>query len=163
MDDGAYCNENQYQKDRALTQSTIDRQVERKLGESDVRYTKGRQIVIKALTQIDGPKSAAELEEVIGDTVPLSSLYRTLAVLEEAGILAPHYSAPGVTRYELAEWLTGHHHHLVCIDCGQVEDLPADESTERELRDLVSAVAKTVSFSETNHALEIEGQCAKCA
>lgn len=146
-----------------MTQSALDRQVEQRLNESDVRYTRGRRAVVQAMAQIDGPKSAAELGEIVGSSVPLSSLYRTLAVLEEAGILSPHYSLPGVTRYELAEWLTEHHHHLLCIDCGQVEDLPADETTEQQLRALVSTVAKTASFTETNHALEIEGQCAKCA
>ena len=133
------------------------------MAESQVRFTKGRRVVIQALFDADGPKSAAELSEVIGSAVPVSSLYRTLAVLEEAGVLAPHYSSPGLTRYELAEWLSGHHHHLVCIDCGQVEDLPVDDTTEDQLRALVSTVAESVSFSETNHALEIEGRCAKCA
>jgi len=143
--------------------NSVDRQVERRLAESQVRFTKARRAVIQALAQADGPRSAAELSQMIGDAVPVSSLYRSLAVLEEAGVLAPHYSSPGLTRYELAEWLSGHHHHLICIDCGQVEDLPADETTEHHLRTLVSAVARSASFTETNHALEIEGQCSECA
>lgn len=146
-----------------MTNSTLDRQVERRLADADVRYTKGRRAVIHTLSQMDGPRSAAELHNIMGEVVPVSSLYRTLAVLEEAGVLAPHYSSPGLTRYELAEWLSGHHHHLVCIDCGQVEDLPADEAVEGQLRSLVSSVAKSASFTETNHALEIEGRCALCA
>ena len=146
-----------------MTSSTLDREVERRLAEADVRFTKGRRAVIQALSQVDGPRSAAELHAIIGDDLPLSSLYRSLAVLEEAGVLSPHYSSPGLTRYELAEWLSGHHHHLVCIDCGQVEDLPADEAMEEKLQSLVSTVAKSASFTETNHALEIEGRCALCA
>lgn len=146
-----------------MTTPTLDRQVERRLAEADVRYTKGRRVVIEALARADGPRSAAELSDVIGESVPVSSLYRSLAVLEEAGVLAPHFSSPGLTRYELAEWLSGHHHHLVCIDCGQVQDLPATPAVENRLQKIVRDVAREAEFTETNHALEIEGRCARCA
>ncbi len=145
-----------------MTTTSLDRQVERRLAESDVRYTKGRRVVIGALAAADGPRSAAELSQVIGESVPLSSLYRSLAVLEEVGVLAPHYSSPGLTRYELAEWLSGHHHHLVCVACGRVQDLEASDAIERRLRRIVADVAYQASFTELNHALEIEGRCARC-
>lgn len=143
--------------------STMDRQIERRLAEADVRYTRGRRVVVGALAEADGPRSAAELSEIVGDAVPLSSLYRSLAVLEEAGVLAPHFSSPGLTRYELAEWLTGHHHHLVCVDCGQVQDLPVSDPVEDRLQEIVADVARDASFTATNHALEIEGRCLQCA
>lgn len=120
-------------------------------------------MVVNALAVADGPRSAAELNTEIGDTVPLSSLYRTLAILEDAGILAPHFSSPGLTRYELAEWLTGHHHHLVCLHCGQVEDIEARQDIEDRLQEVVTLVADGASFKESNHALEIEGLCVRCA
>jgi len=146
-----------------MTTSPIDRQVERRLADAEVRYTKGRRAVINALASADGPRSAAELSEIVGKSVPLSSLYRTLVILEEAGVLAPHFSSPGLTRYELAEWLSGHHHHLVCIECGQVQDLPANDIIEDRLQKIVSDVAENASFRDMNHALEIEGLCARCA
>ncbi len=147
----------------AMNTSSLDRQVQQRLADADVRYTRGRREVVDTLASLDGPRSAAELHEVMGGGVPLSSLYRTLTVLEETGILAPHYSSPGLTRYELAEWLTGHHHHLVCIDCGQVEDIDVDEKLESELHRIVSEVSLTASFVDSSHALEIEGRCGKCA
>lgn len=146
-----------------MTTSHLDRQIEPRLREADVRYTTGRRAVVNALAMSDGPKSAAELSEEIGSTVPLSSLYRTLATLEAAGVLAPHFSSPGLTRYELAEWLTGHHHHLVCLECGQVEDIEASPAVEKKLQDVVTTVADGASFTESNHALEIEGLCSNCA
>ena len=142
---------------------SLDREIERRLAESDVRYTRGRRVVIGALAEADGPRSAAELSEIIGESVPLSSLYRSLAVLAEAGVLSPHYSSPGLTRYELAEWLRGHHHHLVCIECGRVQDLEASDAVENRLQKIVADVARHASFAELNHALEIEGHCARCA
>ena len=146
-----------------MTTPTLDRQVERRLADADVRYTRGRRVVIRALAEADGPRSAAELSRVIGESVPLSSLYRSLAVLEEAGVLAPHFSSPGLTRYELAEWLSGHHHHLVCICCGSVQDIETSEALEQRLQEIVAEIARAASVSELNHALEIEGHCAGCA
>ena len=146
-----------------MARPAIDRQVERRLAERDVRYTTGRRVVVDALDGVDGPRSAAELSDIIGDSVPLSSLYRSLAVLQEAGVLAPHYSSPGLTRYELAEWLSGHHHHLVCIDCGQVQDLPAVDPIEDRLQEIVADIAREASFTGMHHALEIEGRCLRCA
>ena len=117
-----------------MTSLSIDRDVEKRLDESDVRYTRGRRAVVAALAATDGPLSAAELHRGLGDAVPLSSLYRSLAVLEEVGIVVPHYGAKNLTRYELAEWITGHHHHLVCVDCGTVEDVDVPPDYENEVQ-----------------------------
>jgi Fe2+ or Zn2+ uptake regulation protein len=95
--------------------------------------------------------------------VPLSTIYRTLAVLEEAGVVTHHLGAKGLTRFELAEWLTGHHHHLVCVDCGSVADIDIPRRQEESVRALVEKIAALASFSPTDHALEIEGRCARCA
>ena len=106
-----------------MTTTSLDRDVERRLRSHEIRYTRGRRTVVAALAASEGPRSAAELHAAIGPGVPLSSLYRSLAVLEEAGVVVPHFGAKGLTRYELAEWITGHHHHVVCVACGTVEDI----------------------------------------
>lgn len=146
-----------------MTKSTLDRQVELRLLDHDIRYTRGRRAVVTALAGAPGPMSAAELSEGLSPEVPLSSIYRTLAVLGEAGVVAHHLGAKGLTRFELAEWLTGHHHHLVCITCGSVADIDIPASQEENVRSLVSEIADMASFSATDHALEIEGHCARCA
>lgn len=145
-----------------MVKSTLDKQVSSRLGEDDVRYTAGRREVVRALSNADGPRSATELSDHLGPLVPLSSLYRTLAVLEAAEIVTPHFSSPGVTRYELAEWLGGHHHHLVCVACGQVEDVETTDEVEMRLQAIVTDITGRSSFIESNHALEIEGKCQKC-
>ena len=144
-----------------MTKSTLDRQVELRLFENEVRYTKGRRSVVTALSRADGPLSASELAEVVD--VPQSSLYRTLSVLEETGVVTHHLGAKGLTRYELDEWLTGHHHHLVCVDCGSVTDVEIPAENEQKVRDLVAQISSTASFVPTDHALEIEGVCKRCA
>jgi len=145
-----------------MTSPGLHRDVETRLRERDVRYTKGRRLVAAALAGSDGPRSAAELHTEIGGAVPLSSLYRSLMVLEDAGVVVPHFGSKGLTRYELAEWLTGHHHHLICMNCGSVEDITIPQASEAQVRDLVDDIASIASFVPLNHALEIEGRCAGC-
>ena len=142
---------------------TIDEQVETRLREHDVRYTSGRRTVVGALRQADGPLSAAELSDVLVGAVPLSSLYRSLTVLEEAGVVVPHHGTKGITRYELAEWLMGHHHHLVCVGCGSVDDIDVPAHHEATVREVVTAIGASAAFQATSHVLEIEGRCATCA
>lgn len=141
---------------------TLDRDVEERLSDRDVRYTRGRRRVVTALHEADGPMSAAELHDTVGADVPLSSLYRTLAVLEETEVVMPHFGARGITRYELAEWLTGHHHHLVCVVCGTVDDINVPPQYEDAVRVLVEKIAAVAGFSATAHVLEIEGSCSRC-
>nr|PZN32608.1 MAG: hypothetical protein DIU67_07895 [Actinomycetota bacterium] len=142
--------------------SSHHRQVESRLADSGVRYTPGRRAVVDVLGSAEGPLGAAEIHERLHGRVPLSSVYRTLAVLEEAGVLIPHFAQKGLTRYELAEWLRGHHHHLVCIGCGGVEDVTLPDPLEAEMDRIVKSIGKLTEFSATSHSLEIEGRCARC-
>ena len=140
----------------------MERQIEVRLKERDVRFTSGRRLVAAALAGSEGPRSAAELHEAIGSRVPLSSLYRSLAILEDAGVLVPHFGMKGVTRYELSDWLLGHHHHLICVKCGSVDDVLLPPEYENRLQDLVNDIGIQSSFQTTDHALEIEGRCSRC-
>jgi Fur family ferric uptake transcriptional regulator len=139
-----------------------DREIEERLAGAGVRYTTGRRLVVAALTDAEGPRSAAELHGEMGGRAPLSSVYRSLAVLEEAGVVEPHHGARGLTRYEMAEWVAGHHHHIVCESCGMVADIELPRHLEMELERLVGEVAGLSSFSVTGHALEVDGKCANC-
>ena len=141
----------------------MEKEIEARLRENEVRYTSGRRSVVAALSASDGPKSAAELHETVKDRVPLSSLYRSLAVLEEAGVLVPHCGMKGVTRYELAEWLQGHHHHLVCVECGSVDDVKLPADYEQRVQAIVTDIGSLASFSPIDHTLEVEGRCVRCS
>lgn len=139
-----------------------ERAARTRLDECGVRFTAGRRRVVRALQRANGPRSAGELFAALGGGVPLSSLYRTLTVLEDADVVTPHHGARGITRYELSEWLTGHHHHLVCSECGGVTDVRLEESSEETLSHLVGLVSGTSGFAPAGHTLEIEGVCASC-
>lgn len=141
-------------------QAELHEAVSRRLADHDVRYTAGRRSLVAALVRLEGPESVAELQQRLD--VPLSSLYRSLMVLDEAGILEKHHDADGVARFELAEWLTGHHHHLVCVVCGVVEDVSLEPEAEAMIDELAAAVADRAGYEETGHKIEVEGVCRQC-
>lgn len=162
-------NENRYQYEQpqdttvhSVTIAGLERDVEQRLRQHEVRFTRARRAVVAALAAADGPLSAAELHSVVEPAVPLSSLYRSLSVLEGAEVVVPHFGTKGLTRYELAEWLTGHHHHLVCVECGSVDDIDIPTRYEAEVRQLVDDIGSLAAFTPTAHVLEIEGRCSSC-
>ena len=141
----------------------IEQQAVSRLAAHEIRYTKGRRQVIRALAGAEGPRSASELHKDLNEAVPLSSLYRSLSVLTRAGVLSPHHGTGGVIRYELAEWLMGHHHHLVCDTCGTIDDIELPEDSESVLDDVVSRATRFRDFVATGHSLEIAGRCTSCS
>ncbi len=136
--------------------------VESLLQGEGIRFTPARRLVVRALGEAAGPQTAGDLHTTLGRDLPLSSLYRTLAVLEDARVLAKEHDGGGVGRYELAEWLVGHHHHLVCLSCGEVRDVGIDPQTEKAIARLVEAVAGGTGYRATGHRIDIEGTCAAC-
>ncbi len=119
-------------------------------------------MVVTAIQMASGPRSTAELSRETTDDLPISSLYRTLAIFENAGILKRDHGPHGFARYELAEWLTGHHHHVVCIACGAIEDIEVSDKAESELHAIVSTLASLAGYRVLDHILEVEGVCEAC-
>ncbi len=138
-----------------------EQEIEQRLTDHGARFTRGRRQVVHAVASADGPRTASELYRGLHD-VPLSSLYRSLAVLVDAGVLSPHHGADETTRYELAEWLTEHHHHLVCVSCGSITDVAASADQEATVDRLAAALAGATGFMVSGHRLEIEGRCSTC-
>ena len=65
--------------------------------------------------------------------LPQSSAYRNLAVLERSGVVRRIITSDEWARYELAEPLAEHHHHLICASCGAVVDFTVSSQLERSL------------------------------
>ena len=97
-----------------------------------------------------------------GRGLAMSSAYRNLTVLEHAGVVKRVITQEDFGRYELAEELTEHHHHLVCTSCGVVRDLGSDVEAER-LMDQAMRRATEQGFTPATHRLDILGLCARCA
>ena len=133
-----------------------------RLESGHARFTPARRLVIETLSGSPGPQSAADLATAIGEAIPISSLYRTLSVLEETEIIERFPDQAGVARYELAEWLTGHHHHMTCIKCGGTSDVAVPTDLEATVAEIVSEVGNRFDFVVTGHRLDLQGVCNKC-
>ena len=91
-----------------------------------------------------------------------SSVYRNLVVLEDAGVVRRIVTNDEFSRYELAEDLTGHHHHLICSKCGAVDDFTVSPALEAEIEKVLKRVAKRHAFAIDGHRLDLIGACADC-
>ena len=133
-----------------------------RLESEQARFTPARRMVIEALSGSPGPQSAADLAAAMEGAIPLSSLYRTLAVLEKTEVIERFPDQAGVARYELAEWLSGHHHHMTCVECGATSDVAVPVDLEATVADIVAEVGKRFDFTVTGHRLDLQGVCDQC-
>ena len=88
--------------------------------------------------------------------VGLATVYRVLTQFEQAGILTRSNFEGGKAVYELNEGQ--HHDHLVCLDCGKVE-----EFFDAEIESRQNAVAQSKGFAIADHALSLYAHCTKNA
>jgi len=125
------------------------------------RYTANRRALVDVLAASEGPVTIAEVLAA-ADGLAQSSAYRNLAVLEDAGVVHRLVTADDTARYELAEDLTGHHHHLVCASCGVVADIEVPEVLERHIAALAASTASATRWSVDHHRLDLLGTCPAC-
>jgi len=133
----------------------------RRLRRVEQRYTPGRRALVDALIAAGRPVTIGELGAA-RPHLPQSTTYRNLGVLEQAGVVRRVVGTDEFSRYELAEELTGHHHHLVCVSCGAVEDFEPPSRLERSLDAVIDSVAEDTDFRAESHRLDLLGTCATC-
>jgi Fur family transcriptional regulator, ferric uptake regulator len=133
-----------------------------RLAQVGQRYTPNRRALVAILEEARQPRSIPEVLEH-GRHLPQSSVYRNLAVLEQAGLVRRIVTTDEFARYELAEDLTEHHHHLICSSCGGVEDFTAPPSLERTVHKAIDEVASRNGFTAEHHRVDLIGTCARCA
>jgi Fe2+ or Zn2+ uptake regulation protein len=140
----------------------LDRAVTSRLADHDLRYTSGRREIVRTLRRAGGPVTLPELLD-LADDLPQSSAYRNLSLLEEAGVVRRLVHGGDYAHYELAEELTEHHHHLICVACGTVADFTLPRRVERSLDGAFGDVAAASGFEVTYHVVDVYGRCAACA
>jgi Fur family ferric uptake transcriptional regulator len=89
-----------------------------------------------------------------GMDIGLATIYRVLTQFEQAGILIRHHFEAGKAVFELNQG--GHHDHLVCIQCGRVEEFYDAEIERRQAK-----IAKERGFEIHEHSLQIYADCTK--
>jgi len=134
---------------------------ERRLRRIDQRYTSGRRAIVELLVSAGHPVSIADIADLLPG-LPRSSAYRHLVDLHAAGLVRRITAHDEYTRFELAEDLTEHHHHLLCVSCGKVIDVTLPAGFEEQADAAISKLADAEGFEPHSHRLDVLGLCAAC-
>lgn len=143
------------------TRNEIHTIVDRRLRFDGQRHTPQRRALVDMLLQADAPLTLPQILERATDLAQ-SSAYRNLAVLERAGVVHRIVTTGDHACWELAEYLTEHHHHLICRGCGDVIDFTMPGDLERRLGAALSDVASDADFEPSHHRLDLVGVCSRC-
>ena len=139
----------------------IHLQIGARLVRQDHRYTSGRRQLVEVLTRVGQPMTLPDI--VAADPeLAQSSAYRNLDVLVRCGVIRRINAGGDHTHFELAEPLLGHHHHLICISCGTIEDIHLDNDVESLVDQSLADVAYRSGFTPIHHSLDLHGHCADC-
>jgi len=130
------------------------------LHERELKFTTERQLILE---EVFKTHRHFEAEDVVlglrgrGKRVSRASIYRTLPLLVESGLLREVHSAEKHSHYE---HIFGHEHHdhLICTQCGGTI-----EFFEPRIESLQESICRTRGFQPTHHKLEITGVCSECA
>lgn len=133
-----------------------------RLRTADQRYTAGRRQLVELLAEAPRPETIPEIL-LRAPALAQSSAYRNLVVLEECGVAHRVVTSDERSRYELAEDLMGHHHHLICTSCGRVDDFTVSPQMERSLETALERAVEGTGFRAAAHRLDVIGTCASCA
>lgn len=119
------------------------------------RVTGQRRRILKAIEELSGPFTVEELTAAVPG-VGRATVFRTVKLLLESEVLCRMTLEDGSIRYQLSHG--GHHHHLICNDCGSIT-----EFSDPELDSLIQQNAEMEGFQLDAHSLELYGRCASCA
>jgi Fur family ferric uptake transcriptional regulator len=129
-----------------------------RLTEEGHRLTTPRQVIIKLVAPRNDHFSAQEVWDQVRSEhrgIGRATVFRTLDLLAELGVLNRIHTGDGCHRYTVCE--TRHHHHLMCIECGTVISLEAG-GIEQQIR----RMAGEAGFELLTHHLELVGRCGDC-
>lgn len=122
------------------------------------RRTRQRAAVQEVLGALHEFRTAQQIHDELrrrGDSIGLTTVYRTLQAMSDAGELDALRTGEGETAYRRCS--DGHHHHLVCRSCGRTVEV-SGPAVER----WAGAVAAEHGFRDVSHDLEIFGTCGDC-
>lgn len=136
----------------------------RALAAKGYRNTPQRESVLRAVLEAEKKEEHMTVEEVFQRArrhcadIGLATVYRTLQLLTELGLVERSYLAGDIVRYELAHEDEPHcHHHMLCTECGSITEVR---------QDLLAAIERMLKtrydFEVTGHTVSFSGICAEC-
>jgi Fur family ferric uptake transcriptional regulator len=119
------------------------------------RITATRRAVLDAMSASPRPFT---IEEICGAApgVGRATVFRTVKLLQESDVVCRVILEDGSIRYQISRG--GHHHHLVCSECGAVQEFASPR-----LDALIQQTAEAEAFELEGHSLELYGRCANCS
>ena len=133
--------------------------IEEKCLKTGVRLTDQRKTIAKVISEskeVYGSKDHPDVDELhkrvtaLDDKISIATVYRTVKLFEEAGILVKHDFKAGKARYE--QILEGHHDHLINVKTGEII-----EFVDEEIEMLKKKVAEKYGYKLVDHKLELYG------
>jgi Fur family ferric uptake transcriptional regulator len=139
----------------------IDR-IKKQLHSASYKLTPQRESTVRVLLEHEEDHLSAEdvylLVKEKSPEIGLATVYRTLELLTELKIVDKINFGDGVSRYDLRQEGAKHfHHHLVCIECGAVDEIQDDL-----LEDVEAIVERDWKFKIKDHRLTFHGICHRC-
>jgi len=130
------------------------------LKHNTLKFTKQRELILKFLYENDDHFTPEDIYMLLKKEYPdtnmgIATVYRTLTLLEEAGMASSISFGTQGKKYELG--LKKHHDHLICTACGDITEF-LDEIIEEQQEQ----IAKKFNFQMTNHTMKIIGLCKNC-
>lgn len=126
------------------------------LKSNGISITSARLAIFKTLLDADTPLKNGEIAKNT-PSVDRASVYRTLELFSSLGVTQTIIRG-WTPLTELAEPFKVHHHHIICEQCGKVEEIENET-----LEDVLNLVASRHNFSLKKHIVELTGTCSTCA
>ena len=129
------------------------------LRQKGYRLTPQRAMVLEAIEHATGHISTEEIYDPIAKKYPninISTIYRTLELLTELGLVTATNMGDGTLRYHAST--KGHHHHLICSKCGKVIDID-----EHDLQEFKNSLLANYGFAAELKHIAFFGCCPQCA
>tara|TARA_Y100000590_G_scaffold362584_1_gene419827 strand:- start:4356 stop:4766 length:411 start_codon:yes stop_codon:yes gene_type:complete len=127
--------------------------IENKCIEKGVRLTDQRKLIAKVMSESDDHPDVDELHKRVNELdskISIATVYRTVKLFEESGILAKHDFKGNKARYE--QTTRDHHDHLIDINTGEIT-----EFVNEDIEKLQNEVAKKLGYKLVDHRLELYG------
>jgi Fur family transcriptional regulator, ferric uptake regulator len=142
-------------------ESRLER-IKKQLSSQSYKLTPQREATVRVLLENEEDHlSAEDVYLLVKDKAPeigLATVYRTLELLTELKVVDKINFGDGVSRYDLRQEGAAHfHHHLVCIECGTVDEIQDDL-----LGDVENIVERDFHFKIKDHRLTFHGICHRC-
>ena len=132
---------------------------EDRLADEGFRITEPRRAVMQVLQSAQAPLSPKDIQargEAIHADLGLTTVYRTVALLRDLGLVRRVHRGDGCRGYVAVS--PGHRHHVICQVCGRTVEFPGST----DLAGLIRLVEKSTGYRVEGHLLQLFGRCPDC-